>query len=122
MNRMRDKNGKAYDILTNNCMTFAKEAIEAGRKLVSMRFVRWSVVILIATIAAVATYEWLNTAISLNYARQQQKTDESDAEILRKIVLAQNLGRPCGEVELEIRRSFGTDHFDKNRCRHHISR
>lgn len=30
--RMNDKNRKPYDIWNNNCKTFAKEAIEAGRK------------------------------------------------------------------------------------------
>lgn len=78
-----------------------------------MRFTRWTLVILIAVVAAIATYEWLNTAISLNYARQQQKVDESDADILRKIVLARNLGRPCSEVEVEMRRNFDTGHLIK---------
>lgn len=78
-----------------------------------MRFTRWIFVILIAIVAAGTTYEWLNTAISLNYARQQQKADESDADILQKIVLAQNLGRPCSEVEVEVRRNFETGHLIK---------
>ena len=78
-----------------------------------MKFMRWALVILIAVVAAVTTYQWLNTAVSLNYARQQQKSDESDADILRKIVLTQNLGKPCNQVELEMRHAFGTGHLIK---------
>ncbi len=30
--RMNDKNRKPYNIITNSCKTFAKEAVEAGRQ------------------------------------------------------------------------------------------
>lgn len=82
-----------------------------------MRLATRFALIIILAFAALATYEWLDTSVSLNYARQQQKTDEADSDLLRKIVLVNANGMNRAEVERLIKDNFAEGYLVKRNQR-----
>ncbi len=71
-----------------------------------------AVAIAIASIG-VAIYGWLDTAVSLDHARQQQRTEEERNDLLRTFLLALNQGAKRAEIEQVVRSKFTKGHVVK---------
>jgi hypothetical protein len=74
---------------------------------------KYSLLVLVFASAAVAVYAWLDTAVSLDHARQQQKTERERSELLRQFVGAFNHGAKRSEVMQFVNRNFGKGHVIK---------
>jgi hypothetical protein len=69
--------------------------------------------VIVVASAVFSGYGWLNTAVSLDYARQQQKTERARSELLRQFVLAFNHGAKRSEIIQFARHNFGKGHVIK---------
>jgi hypothetical protein len=72
--------------------------------------VKYALLLVLIASLAVAVYSWLDTAVSLNHARQQQKTDEETRELLRKFILVSNRGAKRSEIMQVVQQNFAKVH------------
>ncbi len=56
---------------------------------------------------------WLDSAVSLDHARQQQKIDKETADVLRRFVLVFNHGTKRSEITQFVKKYEGKDHVIK---------
>lgn len=74
------------------------------------KVVKYALLLVLVASLAIAVYGWLDTAISLNYARQQQKTDEETRELLRKFLLVSNRGVKRREIMQVVQQNLAQGH------------
>lgn len=79
-----------------------------------LRIVKYSLLLVLVTSLAIAVYSWLDTAVSLNHARQQQKTDAETRELLRQFLLATDRGVKRSQVMQVVRLHFAERHGVKD--------
>jgi hypothetical protein len=63
--------------------------------------------------AAFAIYGWLNVAVSLDHARQQQRTERERSELLREFLVALDRGAKRSEIKQCVMQNFGQGHIIK---------
>lgn len=68
---------------------------------------------MIVLVAAVSLFGWVNTSVSLNYAREQQKTEQERSELLRTFVLTLNRGTSRSEILRLANDNFRKEHIVK---------
>ena len=84
-----------------------------GNKRMLLKTLKYFLPLIVVASAVIAGYGWLNTAVSLDYARQEQKSERERNEVLRRIVLALNHGAKRPEIVHLIRQTFGNGHVIK---------
>ena len=72
-----------------------------------------ALVLIVVVVAAAGAYGWLNTSVSLSYAREQQKTERERSELLRQFVLTLNRGAKRSEIIQLVNQNFGKGHVIK---------
>jgi hypothetical protein len=75
---------------------------------------KYTFLVLLVATAAFAIYGWLDTSVSLDHARQQQKTDRERSELLRDVMLRLNSGAQRAEVMRLMRQNFSSGHVIKD--------
>ena len=75
---------------------------------------KYSASVLIVTIMAFAVYGWMDTAVSLDHARQQQKTERDHNELLRELVFASQRNAKRTEIAQFLKENVGEEHQIKN--------
>ena len=69
---------------------------------------------MLVALLGVAVYGWLDTAVSLDHAREQQKFDEESLELLRRFVVAFNHGTNRPDIAQYVKRNYaGPEHVIK---------
>ena len=74
---------------------------------------KYFLLLMVVAFAVVAVYGWLNTSMSLDYARQQQKTERERNELLRDFVQKLNRGTTRAEIMQLVDQSFRKGHVIK---------
>jgi hypothetical protein len=77
------------------------------------KVVKYALLVVLVGSLAIAVYSWLDTAVSLNHARQQQKTDDETRELLRKFLLVSNHGVKRREIMQVVQQNFAKGHVVK---------
>jgi hypothetical protein len=78
----------------------------------SKKFLKYSA-LLISIVVVLSVYEWLDNAVSLEHARQQQKTERARNSVLRQLLFASNHGMQRSEITKLLRQNLGKDHLIK---------
>ena len=73
----------------------------------------YSVLAFSVAAAAFAIYGWLNVAVSLDHARQQQKVERARSVLLREFVVALDRGAKRSEITQFVKQNFGHGHIIK---------
>jgi hypothetical protein len=71
------------------------------------------VLILLLVLVPVLVYGWVNVAVSLDHAKQQQAVEHNRAEILRKLMVMTNACRTRTDLMKNINEQFGKAHLIK---------
>jgi hypothetical protein len=77
------------------------------------KIVRYSLLVIMMAAAVMVLYAWLNTATSLDYARQQQKTEHQRSELLRQFLLTLNPGAKRADIAEVVSKRFREGHVIK---------
>lgn len=77
------------------------------------KVLKYALSVMVVVVAAVGVYGWLNTSVSLSYAREQQKTERERSELLRQFVLTLNRGAKRSEITRLVNQNFGKGHVIK---------
>lgn len=77
------------------------------------KIVRYALLPVLVISLGIAVYGWLDIAVSLDHARQQQKTDEESRELLRQFLLAPSAGAKRQQIMKIVQHDFATDHLVK---------
>ena len=77
------------------------------------KVVKYALVVILVASFTVAVYSWLDTAVSLNHARQQQKTDEENRDLLRKFILASSRNIKRGDIVQMVEQDVANRHIVK---------
>ena len=77
------------------------------------KVLKYGLSIIVVVVAAAGVYGWLNTSVSLSYAREQQKTERERSELLRQFVLTLNRGAKRSEITQLVNQNFGKGHVIK---------
>ena len=72
--------------------------------------VRYALLLVLVISLGIAVYGWLNIAVSLDHARQQQKTEGESRELLRQFFLASSAGATRQQILEIVKHNFATDH------------
>jgi len=75
------------------------------------KLLKFSVVILLV-VTVFAIYNWLNVAVSLDHARQQQETEWQRSTLLSQFILASNAGAKRTDI-LRVAQQLGKNHIIK---------
>jgi len=67
---------------------------------------KYALLVIVVVSAAIAVYGWLNTSVSLDYARQEQKAHRERSELIRQFVMAFNHGAKRSEVVQLVNHNF----------------
>lgn len=77
------------------------------------KILQYSIVALVVVGMPFAVYEWLDTAVSLDHARQQQKTERERNTVLLQLVFATNRGAKRPEIARYLKQNFEKGHLIK---------
>ena len=58
-------------------------------------------------------YSWIDTLVSLDYARQEQKYQREEIEVLQSLLLETGKRMSRSEIEQLVTKHFGKDHLIK---------
>lgn len=78
------------------------------------KIVLYSTLALSIVIALFAIYGWVDTAVSLDHARQQQKSERESKELLRSMLVALNRGAKRADIRKELHENLGAGHIFKD--------
>jgi|SRR5262249_285681 len=89
--------------------------ISVGRANNSMsrKFVLYSICGVLVLIGAFAIYGWVDTALSLDHARQQEKTQQERSQLLSEMLLASKRGAKRSDVLQFVKQNLGSGHIIK---------
>lgn len=79
----------------------------------SKRLAKWASILVLLVVIAFIVYGYLNLAVSLDYARQQRKTDIATTNLLCDLVTSSYRGAHYSELKQSLEQQFGKDHIVK---------
>jgi hypothetical protein len=85
-----------------------------GESVNLKRIVLYSTFALSIAVALFAIYGWVDTAVSLDHARQQQKSERESKELLRSVLVTLNRGANRAELQKVLHKNLGGEHIFKD--------
>ena len=78
-----------------------------------LKYAKYALLLILIASLAIAVYGWLDTAVSLDHARQQQKTEEESRALLRQFLLLSKHGAKRQEIAELVHSNFAQNHIVK---------